>query len=81
MTRHVQCTNGTILVCTILRIGDFVSDSKVVPFRRRPPSKTELDVYKSMTRLWSSEMRQRIFPEHFRAIRKDADDKPRNIKL
>ena len=60
--------------------GDFVSDSKVVLFRRRPPSKTELDVYKSMTRLWSSEMRQRIFPDHFRAIGKDADAESRNIK-
>jgi hypothetical protein len=34
-----------------------------------------------MTRLWSSEMRQRIFPEYFRAIGKDADDESRNIKL
>jgi hypothetical protein len=57
-----------------------VSDRKIVPFRRRPPSKTELDLYESMTRLWHPELKQRIFPEHFRAIGKDADDEPRGIK-
>jgi hypothetical protein len=43
-----------------------MSDRKVIPFRKRPPSQTELEVYRQMTRGWSPEMRQLMFPEHFR---------------
>jgi hypothetical protein len=43
-----------------------VSDSKVIPFRRRPPSQRELEVYQRMTRHWSPTLRQMLFPEHFR---------------
>ena len=40
-------------------------DRKVVPFRKRPPSATEMDVYRRITRNWSPEMRRMLFPEHF----------------
>jgi len=43
-----------------------VSDNKVVPFRRRPPSQAELEVYQRMTRHWSPTLRQMMFPELFR---------------
>jgi hypothetical protein len=42
-----------------------VSDNKVVPFRRRPPSQAELEVYQRMTRHWSPTLRQMMFPELF----------------
>jgi hypothetical protein len=43
-----------------------VSDRKIVPFRKRPPSGVELDVYRRMTRNWSAELRRLMFPEHAR---------------
>jgi hypothetical protein len=43
-----------------------VSDDKVIPFRKRPPSETELEVYRMMTRAWAPALRQLMFPEHFR---------------
>jgi hypothetical protein len=42
-----------------------LSDNKVVPFRKRPPSATELEVYRQITRNWSPQMKQVMFPEHF----------------
>lgn len=44
-----------------------MSDSNVIPFRRREskPSMSELEVYQRMTRNWSQEMRQLMFPTHF----------------
>jgi hypothetical protein len=42
-----------------------VNDRKVVQFRKRPPSKTELAVYEQITRNWSPQMRQLMFPQHF----------------
>jgi hypothetical protein len=48
-----------------------VSDDKVVPFRPRPPSKSEVNVYTRMTRNWSPELRELMFPEHFRQQYKD----------
>jgi hypothetical protein len=51
-----------------------------VPFRPRSPSKTELEVYKSMTRLWHPEMKQRIFPEHFRIVGEDVADEPQRAE-
>jgi hypothetical protein len=43
-----------------------MSDQKVVPFRKRRPSLTELEVYRHITRNWHPEMRQTMFPEHFK---------------
>ena len=43
-----------------------MSDSKVVPFRRRPPSQAELEAYQRMTRHWSPTLRQMMFPEYFK---------------
>ena len=44
-----------------------MSNSNVIPFRRREskPSMTELEMYQRMTRNWSQEMRQLMFPTHF----------------
>ena len=41
-----------------------MSDNKVVPFRRREPKPSEIDIemYRRMTRNWSDEMRQLMFP-------------------
>jgi len=43
-----------------------MSDSNVVPFRRREtkPSTTEIEMYRRMTRNWSEEMRRLMFPTH-----------------
>jgi hypothetical protein len=43
-----------------------MTDRKIIPFRKRPPSENELAVYREITRNWHREMRQLIFPEHFR---------------
>jgi hypothetical protein len=51
-----------------------VSDSKVVPFRRRQPaqaSQAELEVYLRMTRHWSPTLRQMMFPELFNRAQQD----------
>lgn len=42
-----------------------MTDNKVIQFRPRPPSKQALAVYEQMTKRWSSQMRQLIFPRHF----------------
>jgi hypothetical protein len=42
-----------------------VSDRKVIPFRKRRPSKSELAVYEQITRNWSPQMRQLMFPQYF----------------
>jgi len=41
-----------------------MSDNKVVPFRRREPkpSEMEIETYRRMTHNWSDEMRQLMFP-------------------
>ena len=41
-----------------------MTDRKVVPFRKRPPSEAELAVYRHITRNWHPEMRQLMLPEH-----------------
>ena len=46
--------------------GSYVSADNVIPFRKRPPSETELEVYRMMTREWSPALRQLMFPEHFK---------------
>jgi hypothetical protein len=43
-----------------------MSDSNIIPFRKRPPSEQELEMYRKMTRNWHPEMRQLMFPEHFK---------------
>ena len=42
------------------------SESKVIPFRKRPPSEAELKMYRQMTRYWRPEVRKLMFPDHFR---------------
>jgi hypothetical protein len=51
-----------------------MSDKKVVPFRKRPPSIAQLAIYRQITRHWHPEMRRAIFPEHFA---RDSATKPR----
>jgi hypothetical protein len=43
-----------------------VSDRKIIPFRKRPPSPGEMDAYRRFTRNWSSELKRLMFPEYFR---------------
>jgi hypothetical protein len=43
-----------------------MSDSNVIPFRKRPPSENELEIYRKITRNWHPEMRALMFPEHFK---------------
>lgn len=43
-----------------------MNDSNVIPFRKRPPSDVELEVYERMTRNWHPELKQMMFPEHFK---------------
>jgi hypothetical protein len=40
-----------------------VSDSKVVPFRRRAPSNAALEAYQRMIRHWSPTLRQKMSAE------------------
>jgi len=42
-----------------------VSHDNVIPFRKRPPSESEVEVYRSITRNWDPALRQLLFPEHF----------------
>lgn len=42
-----------------------MSDDNVVKFRKRPPSEAELEVYRRITRNWSTEARRMMFPEYF----------------
>jgi hypothetical protein len=43
-----------------------MSDKKVVPFRRREtkPSQAEVEIFRAMTRNWSDQMRQLMFPQY-----------------
>jgi hypothetical protein len=41
-----------------------MSRGNVIPFRKRPPSKGELEAFRRMTRSWSPEMRQLMFPRY-----------------
>jgi hypothetical protein len=43
-----------------------MSDKKVVPFRKRPPSEAELEMYRRITREWNPALRQLMFPDHFK---------------
>jgi hypothetical protein len=42
-----------------------MSDDKVIPFRKRPPSEAEIERYRLMTRGWHPNVRQLIAPQHF----------------
>ena len=55
--------------------GHPLTDRKVVPFRKRPPSEAELEMYRRITRNWHPAMRQFVLPEHFK--RDQASDKDR----
>jgi hypothetical protein len=46
--------------------GLCVSDQKVVPFRKRAPSETEIEAYRRITRNWHDEMRRLMCPDHFK---------------
>jgi hypothetical protein len=41
-----------------------MSDEKVIPFRRRPPSQDEMQMYRQITRNWDPGMKRLMFPEH-----------------
>ena len=43
-----------------------MSDSNVIPFRKRPPTEVELEMYERMTRNWHPELKEFMFPEHFK---------------
>ena len=43
-----------------------MSERVVVPFRQRPPSEAEFEAYRQMTRDWHPDLRQLMFPEHFK---------------
>jgi hypothetical protein len=43
-----------------------MSDSVVIPFRKRPPSEEEMAAYRQLTRGWHPDMRRLMFPEHFK---------------
>lgn len=42
-----------------------MSNDNVIPFRKRPPSDKEMDVYRQVTRHWSEASKQLLLPEHF----------------
>jgi hypothetical protein len=43
-----------------------VDHDNVIPFRKRPPSEQELEVYRQITRNWDPALRQMMFPDHFK---------------
>jgi hypothetical protein len=54
-----------------------VAENKVIPFRRRAPSRAELEAYQRMTRHWSPTLRQLMFPEYFkRELEKESSPPP-----
>lgn len=42
-----------------------MSDEKVIPFRKRPPPQSVMDVYRQMTRGWHPDMRRMMFPDYY----------------
>jgi hypothetical protein len=42
-----------------------MTDRNVIPFRKRAPSKHELEAYRVITRAWSPALRALIFPQYF----------------
>jgi hypothetical protein len=43
-----------------------MSDDNVIPFRKRPPSRTELEIFRQMTKNWHPDMKRLMFPEYFK---------------
>ncbi len=41
-----------------------MSDSNVIPFRKRPPAEMGRERYERMTRDWHPELKQLMFPEY-----------------
>ena len=46
-----------------------MSSDKVVPFRKRPPTPAQLEMYRRITRNWHPEARRLMFPELFQQER------------
>jgi hypothetical protein len=59
-------------VAVPVRLG--VSDDRVIPFRKRPPSETEMEIFRKITRNWHPDMQRLMFPEH---VQRDRDRKDR----
>ena len=53
-----------------------MAEDNVSPFRPRPPSDTELEAYRTMTRSWHPQMRQLMFPKHFEHDQPENPEKP-----
>src|SRR5579862_527888 len=51
-------------------------DNNVIPFRKPPPSRAELEIYRQITRNWSPALRQLLLPEHFRQEQKTGEGAP-----
>lgn len=43
-----------------------MGDDNVILFRKRSPSEVEVEYYRMITRNWHPQMRQMMFPEHFK---------------
>lgn len=43
-----------------------MTPDNVIPFRKRPPSEAEMETYRRATRNWTEQMRELMFPEHFK---------------
>jgi hypothetical protein len=42
-----------------------MDNDNVIPFRKRPPSEREMDVYRQITRCWSDASKQLLLPDHY----------------
>jgi len=48
-----------------------MTDRKIIPFRKRPLSKPELEVFRRITRNWHPEMQRLMLPEY---VKRDPSD-------
>jgi len=48
-------------------------ESNVIPFRKRVPSKHELEAYRAITRGWSTELRALMFPQYVQFAERSAE--------
>jgi hypothetical protein len=53
-----------------------MSDEKIIPFRRRPPSQEELHMYRQITRNWDPALKRLMFPEHSKHDPQTAEAQP-----
>ena len=51
-----------------------MDDSNVIPFRKRPPTRIELEHFRKMTRNWHAQVRQLMFPELFELDQRERRD-------